>query len=209
MSAGLDGDFVRKRYQSLTDQELLYTVTHNAHGLTSEAELIIREELARRDVDGKLGAAIEAQNRTYTIEEIDQFCRIIETLYCPKCDKRETKLTAVIISRTVSFIFATQSTTQLAIGCPTCLATKNRNALIYSLVLGWWGAPWGPIRTIGSINNYVKADAAMRNGEINDVMRGFVLANIGLLTIYKADIKSISTIIFNQYHKNPLMFGLK
>lgn len=45
----------------------------------------------------------------------------------------------------------------LLIACPNCVSAKAKKTLIISLLLGWWGFPWGPIKTIQSIFTNSKA----------------------------------------------------
>ena len=50
----------------------------------------------------------------------------------------------------------------MIIGCTDCITASARNALLKSLLLGWWGIPWGPIRTIESVFTNIKAKDSNR-----------------------------------------------
>jgi hypothetical protein len=60
-------------------------------------------------------------------------------------------------SEVISFIVFTQYKKKIKVGCGHCLDKANENALIKSTVLGWWGLPWGIIRTPGAISTNLKS----------------------------------------------------
>jgi len=194
MAKGIDTDLIRKRYQSLTDQELLWTLSHNAEGLTPEAVQIVKEEIAFRRLDARLGDAVEAQNKSYTVEELDYYCNQVAAVPCPYCNKTDAPLTAAFSSLTISFIIMTHSRKELHIACPKCLRSENNTAFGLSLVLGWWGIPHGPIRTIGSIANYFRSRGDIRQ-QPNDVMRAFVHERINLFSTYRDNMEVITEIV--------------
>src|SRR5262245_25062219 len=136
MAKGLDKEFIRESYAKRSNQELQRIISQDAHGLTPEAVEVIKEELARRNMDPTLVNIVAAQNKTYTREEIDEFCRIIESLPCPKCKTTSSPITAIVIYRAMSFIYITHYRKKLAIGCPQCLRTDNNADLALTVALG-------------------------------------------------------------------------
>ena len=100
----------------------------------------------------------------------------------------------------MSFVFLTQIKKAVKVGCGHCLDKANENALIKSAVLGWWGFPWGIIRTPGAIATNIRSKRTNHLQEHNDYLRGFVLSRIGELETYKDDKERLQQIVAKQNH---------
>jgi hypothetical protein len=185
MTDGIDIQFVRETYQKMTDDELVRVATQDAAGLTLAAQEVVREEIEKRGLASGIIKGVEAQNKTYTIEEIDRYCEIVRDLECPVCGSTDSKLNGTLTSEVMSFIIITQYSKKLKIACPDCLDKANNDALTKTAVLGWWGIPWGIVRTIQAIGLNVKSKKTNRVEEPNDYMRSFVLGRVGELETYK------------------------
>ncbi len=185
MSAGLDLQFVRETYERMPDQELIRVATQDMAGLTEAALVIVREELKKRKLDTNISKGIDAQRKTYTVAEIDEYCALIQGLPCPVNGSTSRKLNGTQTAEVMSFILFTNYEKKIIIASPEALDKANNNALIKTILLGWWGIPWGVVRTIQAIvintknkrTNYVK--------EPNDYLRSFVLARIGEIETYR------------------------
>ena len=195
MSKGIDIQLVRENYQRLSDDELIRIVTQDAVGLTPEALEVIKDEIRSRKLNIDIIKGIEAQNKSYTIEEIDSYCEIVRNLNCPSCGTTGSKLNATVTSEVVSFVLFTQRNKKLKIGCPDCLDKANSSALTNTLLLGWWGIPWGIIWTIQATNHNIKSKKTHRISTPNEYLRGFALANLGQLETYKNDKEKLQQII--------------
>src|SRR5437867_2874948 len=97
MSTGIDIKFVQERYQRMSDDELIRIVTQDAYGLTPEAMEVVKAEIQKRGLDENIAKGVEAQNKTYTIEEIDAYCDIVSNLGCPSCGGCMTNCTKRLI----------------------------------------------------------------------------------------------------------------
>ncbi|MCB0698127.1 MAG: hypothetical protein KDC07_12230, partial [Chitinophagaceae bacterium] len=86
---------------------------------------------------------------------------------------------------------------RVRVGCPSCLKKKNATALAGSLVAGWWGIPWGPIRTLQSIWINLSNMRLHKPDEYNEYLYGFVLTNIGRIEAYKNDRAKLQEILKN------------
>ena len=195
MSAETDIQLVRENYQRMKDEELIRIVTQDSVGLTPEAIEIVKEEIKKRKLDANLVKGLEAQNKSYTLEEIDAYCEIIRNLNCPTCGTSVSKLNGTLTSEVMSFIIFTQHSKKLKIGCPDCLDKANSSALANTLLLGWWGIPWGIIRTLQAINHNIKSKKTHRLDTPNDYLRSFTLAKLGQLETYKDDKEKLEQII--------------
>ncbi|SEW51773.1 hypothetical protein [Chitinophaga arvensicola] len=188
MKTGIDVKFVQERYAKMSDNELVYLVTQNANGLTPEALEVAKNEIKKRGFNPRLSNALDAQNKTdYTVEEIDNYCQLINRLNCPICDSAEDTLNATQTMEVMSFVILTQWKKKVHVGCPDCLDELNNNALGKSIALGWWGFPWGMIRTIEAIILNIKNKRSNHLDTPNEFLRSFVVTNIGQLEAHKAD----------------------
>jgi len=195
MSTGIDIQFIRENYQKKTDAELIHAATTDAIGLTPEALEVVKEEIIKRKLDTSIIKGLEAQNKTYTIEEVDKYCNLIRQLDCPTCGISHTALNATMTSEVMSFILFTQYSKKLKVGCPNCLDKANENALTKTALLGWWGIPWGFIRSIQAIGHNIKNKKTNHNDTPNDFLRSYTLSKIGELETYKDNKEKLQQII--------------
>jgi hypothetical protein len=195
MGTGIDIEFVRKTYQKMTDQEVIRILTQDAAGLTPEALSFVKEEIKRRKLDPNITRGVDAQQRSYTIEEIDEYCTLIQNLPCPKTGSTNEKLNATLTVEVMSFILFTNYEKKIVIGTPDTLDKANNVALTKSILLGWWGIPWGIVRTIQAITINLKNKRANRDQAPTDYLRSYVLSNIGEIETYKDNKEKLLQII--------------
>jgi|APLak6261672720_1056091.scaffolds.fasta_scaffold18238_1 hypothetical protein len=191
----MDLDFIRDSYQKMSDDELIRIATTDASGLTPQAQEIIKEEVAKRKLDTNILKGVEAQNKSYSIEEIDKYCNLVQTLSCPICKTNSEKLNATMTSEVVSAIVFSTKNKKIKVGCPSCLDKANNSALTKSVLLGWWGIPWGIFWTIKAINDNLKSKRTNHIDTPNDYLRGFTVSKIGQLETYKDDKTKLQQII--------------
>lgn len=195
MPQGIDIRFVRENYQRMTDEEFVRIATQDAAGLTPDAQEVVREEVERRKLDKSIIKGVLAQNRSYTIEEIDEYCDLLRNLTCPSCGTTSVKLNGTMTSEVVSYLVITQMTKELKIACPRCLDKANNYATTKTLLLGWWGIPWGIVRTIQAVIHNTRRRKTNRHESPNDYLRGYVLSKIGQLETFKDDKEKLQQII--------------
>jgi hypothetical protein len=195
MSSGLDISFVEEMYRSMSDEELIRVATQDAYGLTPEAMEVVKNEIARRNLDSGISKGVEAQNKTYSKEELSPYCELVSNLPCPTCSSNAEKLNGTIAYEVMSFIVFTQYKKKLKIACPYCLDKANNIALAKSAILGWWGIPWGFIKTIQAIAVNTQNRKTNHQDTPNDFLLAFVLNNIGQLEAYKNEPKKIEELL--------------
>jgi predicted nucleic-acid-binding Zn-ribbon protein len=198
MSTGIDIELGQETYQRMTDDELIRIATQDAHGLTPEALEVVKAEIRKRGLNENITKGLDAQNKTITIGEIDSYCKVISELSCPICGNSSEKLNATITGEVMSFIFLTTYKKKIKVGCPDCLDKANNNALAKNAFLGWWGIPWGIIRTIQYISLNLKSKRTNRSNDPNDYLRSFALNKIGELETYKNDKNKLQQILIRQ-----------
>lgn len=198
MSSGIDIEYVQKTYERMTDDELIHVATQDAYGLTPEAMEVVKTEIKKRGLDENIAKGVEAQNKIHSIEEIDAYCDVLSKLSCPICGSATERLNGTMTGEVMSFVFFTWYKKKVKVGCPHCLDKANENALITTAVLGWWGFPWGLVRTPQAILLNIKSKRTNHAYEHNKYLRTFVLSIIGELETYKEDKERLSKIIARQ-----------
>ena len=190
----MDLAFVRETYQKMSDAELERVVTQDAAGLTPEAQEIVKEEIQRRNLSPTIIKGVQAQNRQYTIAEIDVYCEMIRGVGCPTCAS-DAKLNGTQVNEVFSIVILTHYKKELKIACPHCLDKASSDAIVKTAVLGWWGIPWGIVRTIQAISRNISNKRVHHSEEPNKYLRSFVLGRIGQLETYRNDKERLREII--------------
>jgi predicted nucleic-acid-binding Zn-ribbon protein len=179
----------------MSDSELIYSVTQNAGGLTPEALEIAKNEIIKRGLNPGLSKALDVQNKTYTVEELHVYCNLVNSLSCPICHKKGDRLNGTLTAEVMSFIILTRYKKKIHIGCPNCLDKLNNAALTKTIVFGWWGFPWGIIRSVQAIITNIKSKRTHHLDTSNQFLMSFVLSNIGQLEAYKGDKNRLGEVI--------------
>jgi hypothetical protein len=74
-----------------------------------------------------------------------------EPICCSRCGKVTAQPRATVFTYTISVIFLTIRNPIQGIFCSSCARKTAFKGSLISALAGWWGFPWGPIYTIGSI----------------------------------------------------------
>jgi len=194
MSSGIDVKYIQESYQQMSDAELA-SLVNDAGGLTPEALEIAKNEIKKRGMNPLFATALDAQNKSYSTEEINYYCSLINGLNCPVCGNSGDKLNATLTMEVMSFIVVTQSKKRIHVGCPDCLDKLTNSALIKTLVLGWWGIPFGIIKSIQAIGLNLKSKRDNHADSPNQSLRNLVLSNIVQLEVYKDNPAKINQFI--------------
>ncbi len=100
-----------------------------------------------------------------------------------------------------SVIFYSQYQKRMKIACGSCLGKANMGALSKSLLLGWWGFPWGIIYTLQSVYLNLVNMYRGRSAEHTDSLCSFVIANRAEIRTLKDDQQRFQEMLerFNKY----------
>lgn len=180
----------------------VHYITRNGHGLSPEALEIAREEVTKRGLNPRFTRALEVQNKTYTIEELDVYCNLINSLNCPICGRDNERLNGTLTAEVMSFIMVSQYKQKVHIGCPDCLDNLNNAALNKTAALGWWAFPSGVIKSIQAISINARSKRTNHQETPNQFLRSFVLSNIGQIEAYKGDEASLRQVIAGKLEYN-------
>jgi hypothetical protein len=134
-------------------------------------------------------------NRKYTIQELDRYCEIARDLNCPSCGSSDSRLNGTLTGEVYSFLILTTYKKKLKVGCPHCLNKANNEALLLSAALGWWGIPWGIIRTVQSIGLNLKSKRTNHSEGPNSYLKSFVLSKIGQFETYKDNKEELQQLV--------------
>jgi hypothetical protein len=195
MSNGYDLKDIAEFYSKKTDSQLIHIATEKAQGLKPGVLEIIETEIKKRNLNPNILEGAKAQNREYSLEEITELSQKLRSLPCPLCGSKTAKLNATIMHTAKSFIFFSFFRKEPIIGCPDCLDKKNQESITSSALLGWWGIPWGILKTPFYIYNNIKEKKQNRISQPNETLIGFTIENIGQIVTYKDDTEKLKQII--------------
>jgi hypothetical protein len=186
---------IEERYAKMSDSELERILLTDAKGLREDVFEIIQKEVSKRNLSQSIISGALAQNKTYTVQEITNYATYLRSLPCPTCGNKLNNLNGTTTHYVKSFIFFTNYSAEVSIACPDCLDKKITQAIWSSLLLGWWGFPWGLIRTPMSVYRNFKSRSHHRGGNLNDTMIAFTAANIGTIEAYKDNPERLRALI--------------
>jgi hypothetical protein len=186
---------LRENYRKLPDDKLMRIVAEDAAKLRPEALGVLREELQSRGLAEVAEKSIQAQLRVLSNTELEEYSALLQALPCPLCHSTDCPLNATMTSKVLSFVVMTTSKKALAIACPTCLDKLTREASISSALLGWWGIPWGVIRTIQALVFNSKMEKGHHLPYANDLLKSFVVDNVGRIEAAQESVSGLQRII--------------
>jgi len=93
----------------------------------------------------------EYDSSAYQTSAQEAKTRIIDPICCSRCEQVTAQPRYVVFFRVYSFIVFTTRRPVQGIFCASCAKKEGLKSSIITLLAGWWGAPWGPIYSIGSI----------------------------------------------------------
>ena len=195
MSNGYDLKDIEEIYSKKSDSELIHIATQKAQGLRPGVLEIIENEIKKRNLNPNILEGAKAQNREYSLAEITELSQKLRSLPCPMCGNKTSKLNGTVMHTVKSFILFSSFRKEPIIACPDCLDKKNQESITSTALLGWWGFPWGILKTPIYIYNNIKEKRQNRISEANDTLLGFTMQNIGQIETYKEDSEKLKQII--------------
>jgi hypothetical protein len=182
--AGFDLDDIAKHYAKMDDGDIIRIATQEAAGLRPGVIEIIQKEVEKRNLNPDIIKGALAQTKEYTLSELQEYSEKVRSVACPVCNQKTRKLNATMVYKIKSFVFFSSLSQTPVIACPDCLDRKNDNAVTSSLLLGWWGIPWGVLKTPVYIYRNLKAKKQNHLEKPNETLLAFTLSNIGEIETY-------------------------
>lgn len=188
---------LKENYRKFSDEKLMRIAAEDAAKLRPEALALLQGELAERGLGEAAQKEIDAQFRVLSEAEIEEYCALIRAVPCPICHSAAEPLNATVASKVSSFIFLTTWKEKLAIACPNCLDKLSESATSHSIIVGWWGIPWGIIRTVKAISSNKKMAKSHHVPYPNAVLKGFVVNHVRSLDKVKGNVNQLHAFLIS------------
>ncbi|MFP9115645.1 hypothetical protein ACLI1A_17025 [Flavobacterium sp. RHBU_3] len=188
-------ELIKKHYKTISNEKLISLATTEAHGLRKEVVPILMEEIRSRNLDKNIIEGFDRQMKKLTHEELINYCTIVQNCPCPYCGSTSDKLNGGVAKNTISVLLFTFQNTKTFIACRNCNNKFYNSANTKTALLGWWGLPWGPIKTIGTLiyNSKIRRESEVTAP--SPLLQNFVKENIGKIEIEKNNPKGLQRII--------------
>lgn len=177
---------LRETYKQYADDKLIQLATREAAKLRPEALVVLKEEITARGIPDDIYNSDSALKKI-TESQLNEYCTLLRSQLCPICSSSSQKLNAAKTGKVISAVFITRYEKKNIIACPDCLDKANQKALYASVFLGWWGIPWGIIRTINAIILNNKSLKENRMNGPNPALISIITSNAGKLELIKND----------------------
>ena len=142
---------MRELYAELSDTEIAWMALSQGSQLRPEAVAVLHAEIRKRGLSSELGLALTTQADPISPGELQDLADRFRRQPCGRCGSWKRPLNAFGIARVWSVILVTSYKKELLIACPDCILASAKRAQAFTPLVGWWGIPWGPIRTIQAI----------------------------------------------------------
>lgn len=139
-------DEIKSAYRKLakeTHPDTSQNVSSEKFHKISAAYEILNDPLRRAEYDSSAYQASAQEAKT----------RAIDPICCSRCGQVTAQPRYVVFFRVYSFVVMTTRRPVQGIFCASCAKKEGLKSSFITLFTGWWGAPWGPIYSIGSILN--------------------------------------------------------
>jgi hypothetical protein len=138
-------------YKGFDNEKITLLAQYEAEKLTPEAVELLKKEIISRNLNPKLIEIIDDQIKGISHEDFFEYSKFLLQLPCPICGQRYGEIDITRKARVVSVLIFTGYDKILICGCKDCLKKEIKRTMIISLIIGWLGFPFGPIRTIQSL----------------------------------------------------------
>jgi len=192
---GLDLERIKDNYANKSDEELLYIAKYDMATKNTEVVEIIKKEITHRKLDADLVKVIHNQRTELSQVEIKVLVSEIKKTPCPICNQSFAPLQAAEIQKVRSILLITNHSAEAMIACENCIKKEKNKQLLLNFLLGWWGFPWGLIRTpMALVKHFTKSN----DDEI--IMQAFCIENQGEIILGAKKTNGISDFL-KHYHK--------
>lgn len=197
-----DIEQLKTTYKNLSDDKLAQLALYEAAGLRPEALEILKAEMRERGFEQEISGIVNAQLLDTDSKEFDEYVLLIRRQPCPVCGSIQQPLNAAIIGTVTSFLVFTSYHKSLTIACPACLQRALQTGTSITRFLGWWGLPWGIIRSTQALISNGKAAKDIGVPEPTDTLVDFVKANAGVIESLRKNDLSIQKMLKNVNKEN-------
>lgn len=186
---------LRKNYERFDDRKLIRIATEEATSLRPEALELVKEIIKERNLSEDVLKGVEVQFKEVDEKTLNEYTELLRKLPCPVCKSNSDKLNATMIGNVMSFIIMTNYEKAIKIACPKCLDKFHNKAMIKTALLGWWGIPWGIIRTSQALILNSKMKSKNHSFEPTEILSGFVSQRIGRIEANRNNKEELESLI--------------
>ena len=186
-----DIEQLRVTYKNLPENKLISLAVNEAASLRPEAFELVKAEIKSRGLEAEISKAMDVQLIEVNDNRFESYLSLIRSQPCPVCTSNAQPLNAALSGTVMSFILLTQYKKKLLIACPTYLHTANQDATVKTALLGWWGFPWGLIRTPQALVRNIKTAKKIKTGDATAELITFVKNNIVVIDTIKNNGQSL------------------
>jgi hypothetical protein len=178
----IDLEQIKKYYASVHDVKIEFIAKFESDQLSSDVIKILKSEIIKRNMDLDLLEMVDIKTTEISEKQLNELFSIIKNLKCPNCSERNSLLQGVIVRRVVSFLILTSFKQEPFISCQICSDKKINNSLIITSLFGWWGFPWGIIKTPYYIFKILR-DKRNTASISNEILHHFINKNIAEIVL--------------------------
>jgi hypothetical protein len=184
---------IKENYKGFSDSKIENIAQNESKKLRKEVLEILKEEIARRDLDEQLIVWVDAENHTLSDLEKQSLIKKIENLKCPSCGKKESNLIGQEFNIIVSAIRLLSNSSENRILCANCGRKKKIRTFLINGLLGWWSVPGiflTPYTLLKDTNNIFSKK------KIHDrIIAEFIERNNGMFRIHGMDDETLFGLI--------------
>lgn len=180
---------IKQYYANCDDFKIERLAKNEAGGLRPEVIPILIEEIEKRGLNPNLTRKIENQIRELTENEFNELKLKITHLPCPNCEHKSSPLVGTWIRTVTSIIIDTSYTKKAVITCKSCANNSRIDAVISTLLYGWWG-PWGLFQTPAALIATL-IDTSKQKKISEDIITSFIHNNIAQLRSIRSNPKLV------------------
>jgi len=178
---------LKQNFQRFENEKLIRIATEKVDGLRPEAVQALQEVIKERGLSESILKGLQLQRQGIDEKTLLTHVELVRVLPCPDCGTKASKLNGTVCGTVVSFIIMTNYGKRLKIACPTCLDKACDSATGKSAAFGWWGFPWGIIRTIQCLTFNSRMKKQNHSVGPNETLLAFVHSKIGVLEAHRND----------------------
>ncbi|WP_183560138.1 hypothetical protein [Mucilaginibacter sp. SP1R1] len=192
-----DIEQLKANYKGLSDDKLTRLAVSEAASLRPEALDLLKAEIKSRGLDKGIINGINVQLSEVDDYHLENYLYIIRNQQCPVCGDTHQQLNAAVNGTVMSFILITHYKKKMLIACPPCLQKANKKATLTTALLGWWGFPWGIIRSVQALVRNTKSGKQVKYNNPTDALTSFVKNNIGVIESMRDNAASLQLMLSN------------
>lgn len=173
---------IKKNYSKMPIEKIEEMAGGDTAGYELAILSILHHEVIERSSNDYLVRVAKAQQEELFQPELLKLVDQVKKCSCPDCDRSHVELRSNWVRNVISFILMTTNKKHPYIACPICLAKTRKKNFGLTFFFGWWGFPWGLIKTpISMISHFL--DQKNESENTNEMMSDFVVKNLGVIRV--------------------------